>query len=168
MARPRRFDWDEARRRRAAGESYASIARSLGVSQTAVARVCDPLVAVELAANTARRQTSGTCQRCGAPCSLNTSRQERATCRSCWAELRAAVIWAGPGEPIAAKCSDCKHWLSPDHFYRSGPPGRASLTKTCRDCNAARRRAYRDLHPDQYARELERDRERRRRKRTVA
>lgn len=55
MGAPRRFDHDEARRLRAQGLTYHAIGLRLGVSDTAVARACDPRVRRNFALASRRR-----------------------------------------------------------------------------------------------------------------
>jgi hypothetical protein len=89
----RKFDWAEARRRRAAGETLAAIARSLGVNKEAVRRVVllpewmvtRPLEQVELsrASATPRRWDQDECPRCTA-----LKRRTSTLCHRCFNETR--------------------------------------------------------------------------------
>jgi len=87
----RRFDWDEARKRRAAGETYRSIADSLGVTKGAIQRVVKlPVSRVRALAALAKnplRRDQDWCPRCHRP-----KNKTSELCRSCRQEMRLAPL----------------------------------------------------------------------------
>lgn len=165
---PRKFDWDEARRLRDQGLSYAAIGQRLGVSETAVWRVISEDRMVYTLASNARRQTSGTCHVCGAPCSHNATQNRRGgrqpdqdLCRSC---ANTTSV-----RPTTLKCSECGDWYPDDAFWRNrANPHRRGRHQSCKACGVARRKAYRVLHPDQAKAENARNAERRKQQRQAA
>lgn len=133
---PRRFDWDEARKRVNAGESIKEVAQSLGVSPTAIRRVVVQSTYDQMRAYTTEWMKRGTCNKCGATCS-RTYLAETHTCRDC-AE-GAKVKRRGN----ALYCPACRKWL-PDNDFSPAPSLRyRRLARTCRSCNNRLRRERR-------------------------
>jgi hypothetical protein len=150
----RKFDWADAQRRRARGESYSSIARSYGVTPQAVKLACDPEER-ERAAQRARAFLAiGTahCIDCGAPIT-----RYRKRCIAC-AHLQLATT-VREGELL---CVDCKQWKPDEEFPRNAQlKARRGRHRQCRACNTIARREYRHRNPEAertYAREYKRRR----------
>ena len=131
MARPRKFDWDEAARMVAGGMSPAAVGRALGVSATAVRAAVDPAVRERMAG----WQRSGTCPVCGGPATRAGRVQHR--CRRCAARAVANET------ATEAKCVCCKRWRPLSEFSRRDSPGRVTR-KECRECDTAAKRAWRE------------------------
>jgi hypothetical protein len=154
----RRFDHDQAREMHAAGESYAAIARAMGVTHGAIRRICDPAFRERMEAHGRTYLTSGTCSDCGGPRAHNPAadrtRAERGQapltrCRSCY------YVWVSATKGTSARpgelhCSTCKQWKPDDAFYRSRSTTlvRRGRHKMCRECTT---RARRDLRLRQAA-----------------
>lgn len=148
MSGPRKFDHDEARRRHAAGESYVSIARDLGVAPTAVARACDWRIRASMDAYNAMRQRvngnpsmyRGTCVDCGGRCNTRARR-----CDACHAEhVRKAPPFDERGWLFCDACETYKPLAEfPFSRRRAGRKGRHSQ---CRECGTKARQAYRERH----------------------
>lgn len=135
----RKFDWAEAQRRRADGETYTAIARDLGVSYKAVRFACDPVAREAAARRTKEWQTSGVCPDCGAPATrLRGIGQCR--CRACAAKAQATSV--RDGELL---CIGCREW-KPDHDFphnRGSRLHRRGRHNLCRPCQTLAKRAYR-------------------------
>lgn len=132
----RKFDWDEARDRRAAGESVRSLAAEYGVSRTAIRRAIDPATYAQMAETTSRFMRSGTCVDCGGQCSRYHER-----CIPCQARSQATT--ARDGE---LQCMICREW-KPDAAFprnRSEKHGRRGRHGRCRSCDTKERQAYRE------------------------
>lgn len=132
-----RFDHDVARARRAAGETYASIARDLGVSPTAVAYACDPVQRERSAKRLAEWVRSGSCPDCGAPC----TNRKGTRCQACATAARATSVRDGE-----LYCSACDTWKPDDAF----PHSRAERVRVrrgrhtmCRACLTEQKRDWR-------------------------
>ena len=132
-----KFDHESAKRMREDGASLAKVAARFGVSPAAVWRVTAPRGRETFAENVRRRQQQGTCQECGGPCSSNGSSPAK-LCAECAAFAKVLVR---EGE---AWCSDCEAWLPKERFTRES--SRRGVRGTCRNCDTARRRAYRHRH----------------------
>lgn len=83
-----KFDHDLARVMRfEGGLTWAEIAEELGVSATAIQRVCRPELDQAMRATLAAYHKSGTCIDCGGPCSSNPSDKHPGRphkhCRAC-------------------------------------------------------------------------------------
>lgn len=148
MSVPRKFDHDEARRRRAAGETYVSIARDLGVTPTAVARVCDWRLRAKMDALVAMRQRvngnpynyRGTCVDCGGRCRTGSQR-----CGPCHAEhVRKAPPFDERGWLY---CNTCETYRPQSEFpLAAREVGRGGRHTQCRACGTKARQAYRERH----------------------
>lgn len=156
----RRFDWDEARARRAAGESYPSIARALGVSETAIQRVCKPEMNARMAAGVREWQRGGVCSDCGKRCSRNRSRVRAGLpqrCSACHGISMQTTI-----RPDTLRCGTCKEWKPDDAFPGNRTlPARRGRGRHCTACQTKARRDYRHRHAEQeraYARGYKRRR----------
>lgn len=138
-AYPRKFDWDRARALHAEGLGYRQIATQMGVSYTAVMRVCDPAVNEKMRQYMSDRQRSGTCSACGQPCSLNPDRPAE-RCRECFdADPPTTTVM-----PALLRCSKCHLWL-PDESFNFDQRRRVRRHRHlwCRLCRNAWKRAYR-------------------------
>lgn len=135
----RKFDWDEARARREAGESYAAIARALGVSATAIRFACDPGEYARARRGNALFQRSGVCVDCGGACSRNCSRPV-SRCGRC-----AALALVTSVRPDALQCVGCREWKPDDAFPSNrAEPHRRNRHGQCRACQTRNKRAYRE------------------------
>lgn len=153
----RKFDWEEARARHAAGETIVALAREYGVSNTAVRHALFPAERRANAERIAKIQRSGTCPDCGGPSSFNyTSGSHR--CRTC--DARAKATTAREGELL---CCTCKEWKPDEDFpwNRSRTLGRRGRHAQCRCCLTIARREYRHRNPEReraYSRAYKRKR----------
>ena len=147
----RKFDWDEARRLRAEGLSYAKIGKRLGVTQGAIRRVVDPSMAQRMNDAADRWARSGSCWECGAPCvpaGHPSLRGDFPRCGKCGARANRRNWWLNDDGRLTVRCSACRKWLDESSF---GPRIREAfdsdkvgeLNRTCRACDASARRLYR-------------------------
>lgn len=153
----RAFDHEEARALRADGWTYPALAERFGVSEAAVARVCDPEMRarIDAAANRWARENRRPCRGgCGRLVWLQ-NRGRTGYCQSCFAELRAA---AGVREG-ELRCSKCGGWKPDAEFARQKRKTRRGRRLWCRACETAARRANRNANPERE-RKYERDRKR--------
>jgi hypothetical protein len=133
----RKFDWDEARVRYQAGEPAAAIARSYGVSRTAVRRVVSEAEYDRDAARLAARQTSGRCADCDSPINPRSTR-----CANCSHRAKATTV-----RPSELRCSLCGEWKPDDAFHHDHRrPSRRHRRYLCRTCDLKYRNRYR-RHP---------------------
>jgi hypothetical protein len=138
----RRFDWDEARRLRSDGRTYAQIARRCGVSHTAVLRVLNDDRQAERV-RLAARQRGGMCVDCGREISRNTSRPVL-RCVPCWALSITTTVRDGE-----IRCVGCHEWKPDNEFPRNRAKGRVMARgrhSSCRSCLTVARREYRERH----------------------
>lgn len=143
MGRARTFDYDEARRRHAAGESYASLGREFGVSQQAVTRACDDGVRTRMDRASAEWIRSGRCPDCGRPATRH-GLQKQLRCRTCAAHLKTTSV-----RDSELQCVVCREWKPDDEFPRSvAEPQRRSRHTNCRACCTVQRREYRQRNPE--------------------
>lgn len=135
----RRFDWDDAERRVAAGEPVAAVARSLGVSATAVRRAVDPAFRRRLDAATVAAQRRGVpCPTCGGRMA-HSNRYRGGTCQACAAERRTTSV-----RPRELHCHRCDQWKPDADFTRkASATHRRGRDQECLACAADRRRAAR-------------------------
>lgn len=139
MSRLRRFDWDEARRRHANGESLTSLAAEYGVTATAVWRVMDSERLARGYARNAAWIRAGQCPDCGGPA---TRHRKDAVCRCRACAIKAAATSARDGE---LQCVTCRRWKPDSSFpHHRGQPGRRYRHSCCRACLTEQRRAYRE------------------------
>lgn len=156
----RKFDHDEARRRYAAGETKAGIARDFGVTRTAVLRVVSPgyraKQEVRLAEYYERNRVP--CEGCGTPCLLphiggkKKHSDGRALCGRCRAdEMIERIRFDENADIVAVRCClrDCangERWQPPENFSRGAKfrdlrPG--GIHGLCRTCQTRARQQYR-------------------------
>lgn len=154
----RRFDYDEARRRVAAGESLRALAAEYGVTTNAIRYATIPGLPARMSAANKQWRTV-TCEICGGPAMKLTGGKlahnvdGRVLCASCRSiEKRDSIIFSDTGKVLAIrctmiKCANGERWQPPNHF----PHGKrypdlrdGGFHGLCRACNTAARRAYRD------------------------
>lgn len=134
----RRFDHAEARRRHAAGETYAALAREYEVSWEAVRLACDNRALRRNRLRTMELKQSGKCSDCGAQCSLVGGRVPR--CKSCADDRRVTTV-----RKATLKCVLCKQWKRDDAFNMdTGQPRRRSRHASCVACDTSAKRAWRE------------------------
>lgn len=152
----RKFDWDEAKRRHANGETIQDIADSYGVTKTAVRFAVNPDEYARSRAYSAEYQRTkkpymGTCRECGGPATAirSESHIRAGRCRSCYAKHQATTV-----RETTLQCSACRYWLPDDAFpnqtANTARRGRHSLCRPCqnvakqlnRESNRERERAY--------------------------
>ena len=143
MSVRRKFDWDEARRLRAQGYTYAAIATRLGVSTTAVIHACDPRQRLRARLITAAHQQSGTCIDCGKRCCRNDTLLRRGIhkgrCRECASKHAATTV-----RDDALKCVTCKQWLWDTAFpHDARMAHRRGRHRECTACNTKSKREWR-------------------------
>lgn len=141
----RRFDWDEARRLRRQGLAYEEIARRLGVTGAAVARVCDPRIRDRMASTTAAWMASGTCEVCGARCSRNSARAYMRCAECANEEKRDLAREALLNERGWVLCTRCGEHKPMSHFSVDRDKRRSlgGLRQFCRACETAAKRDWR-------------------------
>jgi len=154
MGRPRSFDWDEAARLHAGGMSYGEIARHFGKSYHGIRYAIDAEFRRRIQGYAADWQRGGSCPDCGTQTTRH-SRDGNARCRACAGKWRQTV------RGDEAWCCGCREWLPKTEFQRSSKSARG-LRNECRSCGTARRRAYREAHPEVAAAAYERQNARRR------
>ncbi len=150
----RAFDYEEARRRHAQGESISLLAREYGVSSARVRQVVNPDVAARAAARASAYRWP--CMDCGAP-----TRTKGRRCSSCSVRLRATSV-----RENELQCVTCRKWKPDDAFPLSrSEEVRRGRHSQCRPCQTESKRAYRERK-----REKQRayDREYKRRRRELA
>ena len=154
----RKFDWDEARRRYAAGESIADIARRLGVTWMAVGRVVIPGKEAAMAAYHREYQRRGKCDDCGGPMNQVARNNGSTRCKTC-----ADLAQATSVRPDELRCITCREW-KPDEafpFNRSEGWTRRGRHQQCRACLTVARRNHRQRNREKdnaYQREYRRRR----------
>lgn len=138
--RERKFDWDEARRLHDEGLTYTAIAAQLGVSKTAVRRVCDDDVYDSMLRNAADWHRGGRCPDCSAPTTRNTKGADH-RCVACAAKAKATTARDGQ-----LQCTSCRAWKPDDDFphNRTKRYARRGRHNQCRACLTAAKRAYRE------------------------
>lgn len=137
----RKFDHDEARRRRGEGESVSAIAASYGVSPLAVARATDPHMRAKM--DVASREWMAAHPRrdlcdCGREKSKSSKR-----CRECY------VATLAHADPVDASgnvwCTACARYLSPSLFLHDPrKPLRGFRRTFCRSCETKARQDFRE------------------------
>jgi hypothetical protein len=71
--------------------------------------------------------------------------------------------------PDELRCSTCGEWKHDHQFWSNRQYAhRRGRHSECKDCSVACRKAYRVLHPEKYALEIERARDLRQRRRAEA
>lgn len=159
MPVPRRFDYDAARARHAAGESAKDLAAEFGVTTSAIYRVTQPgRIEREVAYN--RRWRTGRCEDCGGPAMRLVGGKRghnidgRILCRACRGKDRCERLrfHHGTGRLLEVRCSslDCangERWQPPENFpagvrFKDVRPG--GIHNLCRACNTRARQQYRE------------------------
>lgn len=110
MGRPRKFDWDEARRLRAEGLTYREIGERLGVSHHAVNCACDAAVRMRKRADTKRRLEASRVP-CRGGCGVLVWMQggRSGYCLSCLGERRRVVRHGTENEyRQGCRCEPCR------------------------------------------------------------
>lgn len=145
MGRARKFDWDEARRLRAQGMTYAAIAAQLGVTSTAVALACDDRARAMAWARSAEYQRQHGNPFMYDTCACGGRKHTRAKrCRACWeADHRKQIdehgnLW----------CHHCKRYLAPRSFSADFRlmETRKGRRRVCTECDTKMRREYTEAH----------------------
>lgn len=155
----RKFDWDEARARRAAGESYRALARAYGVSINGMMRACDPRHKQRIDARRDAMQASGVCEHCGKQGITSAAHRRktspaadgRVLCMACRSVAKRTRFRYENGALVAVQCAlvDCAHgerWQPLENFpggvgYRDVRA--KGVHGLCRDCNTRTRRRHR-------------------------
>ena len=138
MSRPRKFDWNEARRLRAQGLTYAEIGRRLGVSDYAIKYACSDA--------TARQAISGRSNHRGltcADCGREVTGSIRRRCLRC-----AGLAQATSVRPDELHCHRCSEW-KPDGMFPHDAGTRLARRgrhRVCRACQAGVKREWRERH----------------------
>jgi hypothetical protein len=149
--RQRTFDWDEAKRLRAEGLSYAKIGAALGVSYTAVyLAVNDEQRERQRAYHAAWQKQGPACVDCG----KTTSRNRRRASLRCADCRNAHLIATAPSvHPDTLRCYRCRKWKPDDDFYRSADAKKArrGRKQQCKQCDNTMRREHRQRHGDACA-----------------
>lgn len=142
----RKFNHEDARRRYAAGETLAGIARALGVSERAVKIAVDEKTRIRDYERTLAWMRAGVCPDCGQP-ATRFSKTRQLRCQECASKRRRRSVRVdGEGNLVAIRCFDCGEWLGQELFS----PSRWKLSlarkgsRTCRACESRRRREYRE------------------------
>jgi hypothetical protein len=150
----RRFDHEEAARRRANGERLTDLAREYGVSKSAVAQAIRNLTPEGREAYRESHrayQRSGVCEVCGGTATVMsqkpTSPDGRNLCARCRRrEERTSVRLDDDGNAVWVRCTTCREWRVPADFTRGQryPDLReGGFHNQCRPCNTVLRRSYR-------------------------
>jgi hypothetical protein len=148
----RKFDYDEARRRHAAGETIMMLAREYGVSWTRVQQVVNPEAGRRAEERSKARRFH--CVDCG---KSKTSSWPR--CVECAALARSTTV-----RETELRCSSCGRWLPDEAFHKASRfKARRGRRRRCKTCEHADRRDYRRRHLEKTRAY---DRKRRRRLRT--
>lgn len=138
MSAPRRFNYDQARERYAAGESINDLAARYGVSYTAVYRVVVPRVAERMAETHAAWQRSGECPDCGA----QTTRRGKDTSSRC---IPCAVKRVTTSvRDTTLRCQTCREWKPDEAFPRGNRAARRNRHQQCRSCLTEAKRQWRE------------------------
>jgi hypothetical protein len=171
MGAPRKFDHDEARALHAAGVPVKEIAARVGVTVTAIYRLVTSGWLEREREYGRRYQKSALCADCGGPCTRAGHPSQGAhgvtLCLTC-AKKRDRTRFVEIDGEMHAKCFTCSEMKALDEFaagnrYRDVRPN--GVHASCRDCNTAMKRAWRNAN-----REKQRayDRERKRRQKAAA
>jgi Zn ribbon nucleic-acid-binding protein len=142
----RKFNYQEARDRYAAGETIEAIARDFGVTGNTVRRVVSPEYAARLQETSRRYTMSGVCPDCGKPGTVK-RRGVSSRCAECgYAAQRTSVRVDEQGEVTEIRCGTCKTWKPPEDYSpcRRKLVIRSHGNRICRDCDTAHRKAYRE------------------------
>lgn len=135
-----KFDWDEARALREEGLTYDAIAERLGVSASGIRRVCNPKAlsrarARNIVTSHERNHSRGRTCKCGEPISNDAKR-----CVSCRHDKSATTV-----RKSTLRCRVCEKWKADAKFPADASrPRRRNRRQTCRECETALKRQYRD------------------------
>lgn len=138
----RKFDWDAARARHAAGESIAALAAEFGVTKQAIRFAVITGELDRQRAYSRAWQTRGRCDDCGGPMNNLSRSNGSRRCLSCAAKARTTSVRAHE-----LLCQSCKKWKPDADFPRSRHKRvvyRRSRHRYCRACCTVARREYRD------------------------
>lgn len=137
----REFDWEEARRLYAAGESLSSISREFGVSWAAVQRVVVPGKMEEHAVRARALIGAGHCDDCGGPTHQGSRYRGSTRCRDC-----ASIALATSVRENELMCFACREWKPDEDFplNRGDSKARRYRHSYCRPCQTISRREYRN------------------------
>lgn len=134
-----KFDWEQARRLHATGLNFAEIGRQLGVTGSAIERVCKPERLAGTRAYSASRSAihnstfKSLCE-CG-----RRQRWHGKPCRLCHAESQITSV-----RETTLYCSRCEEWKPDAQFsVNRSHPHRRSRCDWCRECDARAKREYR-------------------------
>lgn len=136
----RKFDWDEARRRHASGESKSALAREYGVSVQAVRLAVDPEEYERSRQRTVEWHRQSSCPDCGKP-TTRTRKGEDRRCEAC-----AHLALASSVREHELRCFSCKKWLPDDSFpFARSKKHRARRYRhrQCRSCLTIARQDHR-------------------------
>lgn len=140
----RKFDWDEAIRRREAGETYPAIAKAFGVSVAAVRMAVNPAERERMARTSSAWVRGARCPDCGTQTTRNRKGEDN-RCTQCATRLRATSV-----REEELQCTRCQEWKPDEDFpmNRSETPLRRYRHGLCRACSTIARREYRQRHPE--------------------
>lgn len=148
----RKFDYEEAQRRYAAGEKIQALAVEYGVSNARVNQVVNPEVGRKAKELSAAYRWH--CPECGAE-----TRHKNARCNPCAALALTTTALDGK-----LHCSKCEQWLSPEMFSTNRTEAkysRENRRRICRKCDTKARADYRQRNRERektYSREYKRKR----------
>ncbi len=151
----RKFDWDEARARHAAGQSIAALADEYAVTWNAVHKAITPGAYEQELAHKRKFALTGRCDDCGGPMNRLSRYSGTTRCKPCADNARANV------RDGRVYCPACATWKPLDHFSPSAQRKARGVHGECRACDTARRKAWRQANREHENRVL---RERRARK----
>jgi len=171
--RPTRFDWDDCRRLRDEGWTQIRLAAHFGVSQAAVSRVLNIEKVRPKEAERRQRYYAACCEDCGGRASVNWAERsehnqrrlnEGVLCRRCsGTRRREATLLRRINPDGDILCSKCGQHRPPDRFRDT----RGFPKEWCKDCETVQRRAHRQAHPEIERAAYERQKARRRARRTA-
>lgn len=136
----RKFDYDEARVRHAAGETQGALAREYGVSRSRINQVVNPRVGEAAAARANAYRWY--CPDCGAE-----TRKKDARCNPC-----AALALSTTSREDTLRCCKCGEWKPDEEFYRAVKKNvyaRRGRRNHCKACDIRARQNYRARHYEQ-------------------
>lgn len=136
----RRFDYEEARLRRANGELVSALAAEYGVTAAAIYRATTPgLPQRQVAYHREWRKT--VCTVCGSPAQKAAFRGDGPRCKPCADDARATSVREGE-----LQCVTCRQWKLDREFAFSAAARdrRRGRHQCCRACATALRREYRE------------------------
>lgn len=139
-----RFDWEEARRLRAEEKlPFKEIGRRLGVTESAVERVCnlETLRRSRVKGRSAEERERQR-ERMTAPCPCGRGHYwpyNSTRCRTCADEAQITTV-----REDSLRCTKCKTWMPDEKFPRNrSQHHRRSRGSECLSCDAARKRESR-------------------------